>query len=69
LPETAQAVDLVAYRGEVGRLRAFDHSDADEELHAARAVLMGAGWVINVAVAEYIIYRRSEPRMSSVRAR
>jgi hypothetical protein len=25
-----------------------------------RAVLLGAGWVINVAVAEYVIRRRSQ---------
>ena len=24
-----------------------------------RAVLLGAGWVINVAVAEYVIHRRA----------
>jgi hypothetical protein len=37
---------------------------------ATRAVLMGAGWVINLAVAEYVIRRRSHrrPTLSAARA-
>lgn len=39
---------------------------ADPPTELSRALLMGAGWVINLAVAEWIIRRRSAPRARTV---